>query len=234
MDVRKKILVVEDEEEILDIIRRYLEKERFEVIVAVQGKEGLGRARTETPDLIILDLMLPEMDGLEVIREIRKDSVIPLLIVSARGDETDRVVGLELGADDYVTKPFSPRELMARVKALLRRSAVNPLMQKKQITRGRITLDMETRRFSIGARDVVLTTLEFAVLRILFLNPGKVFSREELLDIIWGQEFIGETRTVDVHIKNLRKKLEESIDNTPQPSYIRAVRGVGYMWDEVP
>jgi len=234
MDVRKKILVVEDEEEILDIIRRYLEKEHFEVVVAVQGREGLSRARTETPDLIILDLMLPEMDGLEVIREIRKDSAIPLLIVSARGDETDRVVGLELGADDYVTKPFSPRELMARVKALLRRSAVNPLMQKKQITRGRIALDMEARRFYIGAKDVVLTTLEFAVLRTLFLNPGKVFSREELLDMIWGQEFVGETRTVDVHIKNLRKKMEESADSTSQPSYIRAVRGVGYMWDEAP
>jgi len=234
MDSRKKILVVEDEAEILDVIRRYLEKERFEVTVAVQGREGLEKARTETPDLVILDLMLPGLDGLEVIREIRRDSLMPILIVSARGDETDRVVGLELGADDYVTKPFSPRELMARVKALLRRSAVNPLMQKKQITRGRITLDMEARRFYAGSKDVVLTALEFAVLRTLFLNPGKVFSREELLDTVWGLEFVGETRTVDVHVKNLRKKLDESSDEPVKPSYIRAVRGVGYMWDEAP
>jgi two-component system, OmpR family, alkaline phosphatase synthesis response regulator PhoP len=230
MEARKKILVVEDEEEILDIMRRYLERDNYAVIATMNGAEALQMLKKETPDLIILDLMLPGMDGLEIIRELRKDSSLPVLIVSARGEETDRVVGLELGADDYVTKPFSPRELMARVKALIRRSTSPSPAQKQIIESGPLTVDLRRRSVVINDTEVILTPLEFAILKVIINSPGRVFSREELLDTIWGQEFVGETRTVDVHIKNLRKKLESSSGGT---SFIRAVRGVGYLWEPV-
>lgn len=227
MEHAKKILVVEDEEEILDFVRRYLLREKYTIITAGNGQEALRMIREQEPDLIILDLMLPIMDGLEVIRQMRKEHVTPILILSARADETDRVVGLELGADDYVTKPFSPRELVARVKALLRRSAISAV-PRKIIQKGALTIDLEARRVYVNeGQEITLTPIEFALLKALCQNPGKVFSREELLDRIWGQEFAGETRTVDVHIKNVRKKIEGGAF-----PLIRSVRGVGYLWEE--
>ena len=228
MEQTKKILLVEDDDEIIDFMKRYLLREKYAVLTAGNGQDALTRVREEEPDLVILDLMLPGIDGFEVIRELRKEYVLPILIVSARGDETDRVVGLELGADDYVTKPFSPRELVARVKALLRRSSLAPT-PRKTIQKGNITIDFEKRKVYMTGREITLTPIEFALLKALSQNPGKVFSREDLLDRIWGQEFAGETRTVDVHIKNVRKKLEVDPDIPP---LIRSVRGVGYLWEE--
>ena len=228
MESARKILIVEDEEEILDFVTRYLQREKFLVIKAGNGLEALQSFRNEDPDLVILDLMLPVMDGLELIRELRKEYTTPILILSAKDDETDRVIGLELGADDYVTKPFSPRELVARVKALIRRSSV-VAPPRKVIQKGGMTINLEARRVFSGGHDINLTPIEFALLKAMCQNPGKVFSREELLDRIWGQEFVGETRTVDVHIKNLRKKIEFE----PHiPPIIRSIRGVGYLWEE--
>jgi two-component system, OmpR family, alkaline phosphatase synthesis response regulator PhoP len=229
MEARKKILVVEDEEELRDIIRRYLERDNYSVITTTNGAEALTLVKNEAPDLIILDLMLPGLDGIEVIKVLRRDIALPILILSARGEEADRVIGLELGADDYVTKPFSPRELMARVKALIRRSSSLLPIHKRTVSSGPLTVDLERRTAFVNDSEVSLTPLEFALLRVLITNPGRVFSREELLDTIWGQEFVGETRTVDVHIKNVRKKLESPEGGS---SFIRAVRGVGYLWED--
>jgi two-component system, OmpR family, alkaline phosphatase synthesis response regulator PhoP len=220
----KKILVVEDEEEILDFISRYLTREHYEVLTCENGREACASVKKNNPDLLILDLMLPGMDGLEVIREVRKEHMIPIMVLSARGEEADRVIGLELGADDYMAKPFSPRELTARVKALLRRSQISYTTVKRTITSGRITLDLERRKGFIDEEELSLTPTEFALLKLFCTHPGRVFTREELLDTIWGNEFIGETRTVDMHIRNLRKKCEAEGGTA-----IRSVRGVGYL-----
>ncbi len=226
MEKEKKILVVEDEEEILDFVCRYLVREHYRLITSSNGRDAMEQVRTHSPDLLILDLMLPGMDGFEVIREVRKDSVIPIMVLSARGEEADRVVGLELGADDYMTKPFSPRELTARVKALLRRSQFSPPSARKTVTSGRVVLDMERRICCMDDKKIMLTPTEFALMKLLCTHPGRVFSREELLDTIWGNEFIGETRTVDMHIRNVRKKIEDE-----EGALIRSVRGVGYLWE---
>ncbi|MDQ7821953.1 MAG: response regulator transcription factor [Candidatus Eremiobacteraeota bacterium] len=228
METRKKILLVEDEEEIRDFVKRYLLRENYLILEAGDGKEALGLVSAEEPDMIILDLMIPGIEGLEVLREIRRDRGTPILILSARNEETDRVVGLELGADDFVSKPFSPRELIARVKALLRRSMSLPV-QKRILQRGPLAIDFEGRKARVAGTEVFFTPIEFALLRLLSSHSGKIFSREELLDRIWGQDFVGETRTVDVHVKNIRKKLESHACGI---SLIRAVRGVGYTWDE--
>jgi len=227
MEKGKKILIVEDEEEILDFVCRYLAREHYELFTCSNGRDAIARLGTHTPDLLLLDLMLPGIDGFEVIREVRKTSVIPIMVLSARGEEADRVVGLELGADDYMTKPFSPRELTARVKALLRRSqyaAAPPA--RGMVTSGNIVLDMERRTCFVGDKEVTLTPTEFALIRLLSARPGRVYTREELLDTIWGNEFIGETRTVDMHIRNVRRKIEDE-----EGAVIRSVRGVGYLWE---
>jgi two-component system, OmpR family, alkaline phosphatase synthesis response regulator PhoP len=211
----RKILIVEDERDILDLVTHYLEKEGFRVRSATDGPAGLSAARQERPDLIVLDLMLPGMDGLEICRKLRADSsnLVPIIILTAKADETDRVVGLELGADDYLTKPFSPKELVARVKALLRR-AERREDDGKPSTYGPLKLDPLRHEVWVGDQEVILTAKEFGLLEQLLRNRGRVLTRDALLNSVWGYDYHGTTRTVDVHIRRLRQKvplLEDAI-----------------------
>ncbi len=227
-----RILVVDDEEPIVELIRFNLEREGFEVIATGDGDAALKKVASEQPDLIILDLMLPGQDGLSVCRILRNDPNtrgIPVIILSARSEEIDRVLGLEMGADDYVTKPFSPRELVARVKARLRREAKTPGSLSGQFSRGPIIIDPE--RFSVTIKGVKydLTPKEFELLCILAREPGRVFSREYLLERIWGYDYMGDSRTVDVHIRHIRQKLEQAPE---LPQLVETVRGVGYRFRE--
>ncbi|MEG6512690.1 response regulator transcription factor [Desulforamulus ruminis] len=229
-----KILVVDDETNILELIKFNLEKDGHQVITATSGEEGLRLARLELPDLIILDVMLPEPDGLEVCRRLRSDratTALPVLMISARGDTLDRVVGLEMGADDYIPKPFSPRELSARVKAALRRIKHDkpPVIVSREIKYGGITVDLEKFQVQVNGELVSFTPKEFKLLKILISHPGKVFTREQLLDRVWGFDFNVDTRTVDVHIRYVRQKIEQDPAN---PQYIKTVRGVGYKFSE--
>lgn len=218
------ILVVDDEAKIVRLVRDYLEAAGFRVLLAYDGKTALAQARHERPDLIVLDLNLPGMDGLDVARAIRRERNTPIIMLTARVAETDRVVGLELGADDYVTKPFSPRELVARVRAVLRRvQGDEPPAATIRI--GDLVIDPETRTVTRGGQEIHLTTTEFDLLHVLARTPGQVFSRMELLDRVQGTAFEGYERTIDVHIKNLRKKLEP---DPRHPRYILTVYGVGY------
>jgi len=229
-----KILVIDDETNILELIKYNLEKDGHQVITCTSGEEGLSLAKLELPDLIILDVMLPEPDGLEVCRRLRGDqatAMMPVLMVSARGDTTDRVVGLEMGADDYIPKPFSPRELTARVKATLRRSKYEkpPIVSSRELKAGVITVDLEKFQVRVNGELLNFTPKEFKLLKILISHPGKVFTREQLLDRIWGFDFNVDTRTVDVHVRYVRQKIEEDPSN---PKYIKTVRGIGYKFSE--
>lgn len=225
-----RILVVDDEPAVSDLLTYNLRKAHYEVLVAPDGQQALRLARQKSPDLILLDLMIPEVDGLDVCRELRKTSDVPIIMITARGEEIDRVVGLELGADDYVTKPFSVRELMARVKAVLRRSESDD--KKPGFTSvlhgpGELQMDLEARTISVGDKMLSLTRLEFDLLSHLLSNAGRVLTRERLLEQVWGYDFVGDTRAVDSAIKRLRAKLREaSID----ADAIEAVRGVGYRF----
>lgn len=224
----KKVLIVDDEEHIRELIKFNLKKEGYDTEVAVNGAEALKIIREIKFDLILLDLMLPEIDGLEVCKEIRRNeetSDIPVMMITAKGEEFDKVLGLELGADDYITKPFSIRELMARVKALLRRSNVKK--EENIIKFGDVVVNFKTREVTKGTQNVELTLKEFELLKLLIKNKGNILTRELLLDKIWGYEYIGETRTVDVHIRHLRKKIESDDKN---PQYIQTIRGVGYKF----
>jgi DNA-binding response OmpR family regulator len=218
---RGLVLVVEDEQPIADLQRLYLQREGFGVHVEQNGRAGLAAARALRPVAIVLDVGLPELDGTEVCRRLRDEGDwTPVLFVTARDDEVDRVVGLELGADDYITKPFSPRELVARLKTILRRATgATDVGRTYQV--GRVTVDPGRRRVSADGRDVSLTTTEFDLLTHLVRHPGRVFSREHLLSAVWGYEAAAGTRTVDVHVAQLRAKLGDA-------SPIRTVRGVGY------
>lgn len=219
------ILVVDDEPSIRDIVRTYLENEGFEVILAGDGREALAKTREEHPDLIVLDLMLPEVDGFEVCREIRKSSKVPIIMLTARGEEVDRVVGLEMGADDYVPKPFSPRELVARVKAVLRRAA--PAQQQAEVMEfPGIRIDTASRKVFVDTREVSLAPKEYELLLFLANQPGRVFSREQILDNVWGFDYFGDGRTVDTHIKRLREKM-----GNLGHRYIKTVWGVGYKFE---
>ncbi len=225
----KKILVVDDEEHILELIKFNLMKEGYRVITADNGKDALNMAIQEYPDLILLDLMLPGLDGLEVCKEIRKNSSIQgtsIIMLTAKGEELDKILGLELGADDYITKPFSVRELMARVKAILRRT--NSKQEDITFKFGDITIDFQRHEVKKNSEKVELTLKEFELLEILIKNKGKVMTRDFLLDKIWGYEYIGETRTVDVHVRHLRQKIESDDKN---PMYIRTIRGIGYKFN---
>jgi len=227
----KKILVVDDEKNIADIIAFNLRKEGYEVICAHDGEEGLRLANEENPALILLDIMMPKLDGFEVCRRVREKSQTPIIMLTARAEEVDKVLGLELGADDYVTKPFGFRELMARVKANIRRKDIGePYPESSEQTRyGDLTVDL--RRFEIRKRGEVLnlTHREFELVRFLASQKGQVFTREELLENVWGYEFYGdELRTVDVTIRRLRTKLE---DNPESPRYIMTRRSVGYYFE---
>ena len=220
----RTILVVEDEPQIAGIVRDYLEHAGFAVIAAGDGAAALALVRARRPDALVLDLGLPRVDGLDVIRAIRRDSRVPILILSARGDETDRVAGLELGADDYVVKPFSPRELVARVRAVLRRAEAVPLADER-IVAGDLVLDLVRRRVTVAGRAVTLTPTEFELLATLAREPGRVWTRSQLLDAVHGFSLETYERAIDGHIRNLRRKLEP--DET-SPRYVRTVHGVGY------
>lgn len=218
------ILVVDDEPEIVRLVRAYLEEAGFRVVIASDGQEALYVARHEKPDLVVLDVLMPRMDGLEFTRRIRRERDIPIIMLTARVEETDRIVGLELGADDYVTKPFSPREVVARVRAVLRRTQAPP--ETPQVLRaGPLTLDRTTHTVTTSEQPVNLTPTEFSILETLMTTPGRVFTRGELLEAVQGIAFEAYERTVDAHVKNLRHKLEP---DPAQPRYILTVRGVGY------
>ena len=224
------ILVVDDEEPIQELLRFNLEKEGYVVCGATDGQEALKRVASDQPDLIVLDLMLPGMDGLEVCRRLRsnpKFQQIPIIMLTAKGEEIDTVLGLELGADDYMTKPFSPRELLARIKARLRRPNSQEESDAQIIIRGELRVDVTGFRVYVRGVETELTPKEFELLRVLVAHPGRVYSREELLERIWGYEYDGDTRTVDVHVRHLRLKVEKDPSN---PDYIETLRGIGYRF----
>jgi DNA-binding response OmpR family regulator len=225
----KTVLVVEDEPTLASTLSYNLRKNGFNVLSASDGVAGLQEARRAMPDVIVLDLMLPKMDGLEVCRRLRADSDVPILILTAKSEEFDKVVGLEVGADDYLTKPFGMRELMARLRALLRRSAARrgDSDDGTRISTGDLELDARGRSVKRKGIEIQLKPKEFDLLHFLARNPGQVFTREQLLERVWGYEFFGGSRTVDVHIRWLREKLE---DEPAQPRHILTVRGVGYKF----
>ena len=223
-----RILVVDDEQAVLDLLVYNLAKAHYEVLAAYDGRQALDLARQSNPDLILLDLMLPVVDGLDVCRELRRTSQVPIIMITARGEEVDRVVGLELGADDYVTKPFSVRELMARIKAVLRRTQVEEAGPAPVLLGpGGLKLDVERREACVGETALDLTRLEFDLLHTFLLNPERVLTREQLLEQVWGYDFAGDTRAVDSAIKRLRASLR-SVD--PLADGIEAVRGLGYKF----
>lgn len=222
-----KILVVDDEAKIVELVRLYLEKEGFQVVTAGDGQRALELFSTEQPTLLILDIMLPEVDGLEVCRAIRRHSPVPIIMLTARSEDVDKLVGLELGADDYVTKPFSPRELVARVRAVLRR-VQGELAPAQRIVRGSLTIDLERHEVSCHGRRVELTPTEFRLLSALAGQPGRVLTRLQLLDLVQGEAYEGYERTIDAHIKNLRHKLAHPEDSDCR---IATVHGVGYKFE---
>ena len=224
----RTILVVEDERQIAGLVRDYLEHAGFAVLTAGDGASGLAMARTRRPDAIVLDLGLPRIDGLDVIRALRRDSTVPILILTARGDETDRVAGLELGADDYVVKPFSPKELVARVRAVLRRVEARSNAAER-IVAGDLILNLSRRSVTVGERRVDLTPTEFEILAALAREPGRVWTRSQLLDAVHGFSLETYERAIDGHIRNLRRKLEP---DDASPRYVRTVHGVGYALAE--
>ncbi len=223
-----KILIVEDDRNLLDTLKYNLHREGYQVSTAVDGAAALETARREKPDLIILDVMLPEVSGLEVCRILRKEMTVPILMLTARVEETDKIVGLEIGADDYMTKPFSLRELIARVRAILRRARMTetqPGVKGDLLTIGDIKVDIARHQASKGEAILELTPKEFDLLAFLTKNKGFVFSRSQILEKVWGYDFAGDTRTIDVHIRWLREKIE---DNPNEPKLLVTVRGVGY------
>ena len=224
--VAPRILVVDDEQAVLDLLVYNLRKSHYEVLTAINGSQALELAGQAEPDLILLDLMLPEVDGLDVCRSLRHTSRVPIIMITARGEEVDRVVGLELGADDYICKPFSVRELMARIKAVLRRAKPDVTETVPVLTGpGGLRMDMECHQVTLGDVPLDLTRLEFNLLHMLLLNTNRVLTRERLLEEVWGYDFPGDTRAVDSAIKRLRARLR-SID--PQADHIETVRGLGY------
>lgn len=224
----KRILIVDDEKEIVDIVRAYLEKNGFVTYIAYDGKTGLEMARSKTPDLVVLDLMLPGISGWDICRDLRKTGDVPIIMLTARDEVEDRIVGLELGADDYLTKPFNPNELVSRVKAVLRRTSSGTL-PADLINIADIIIDKNKRSVVVGGHAVELTPTEFDLLSTLAANPGRVYSRAQLLDIIQGQTYEGYERTIDSHIKNLRKKIEFKL---ARRQLILTVHGVGYKLDD--
>ena len=220
-----KILVVDDERSIVDVLTYNLKREQYEVLVARDGEQALELARREEPDLIILDLMLPGLDGIEVCRILRRERDVPILMLTARDEEIDRVVGLEVGADDYVSKPFSVRELLARVKAILRRARGPAPQPEDRLHAGVLTVDVSRHEARLGGVPLDLTALEFAVLETLARHPGHVLSREQLLEQVWGYAYHGDLRVVDAVVKRLRAKLREV---GPAEDPIVTIRGVGY------
>lgn len=229
-----KILVVDDEQSIVTLLQYNLQQAGFDVITAFDGKDGLTKAKAESPALIILDLMLPKMDGIDVCKELRKEQMhIPILMLTAKDDEIDKILGLELGADDYMTKPFSPREVVARVKAILRRTRVftqvNTVDETDKINVGALVILPEQYEVYLNGELLEFTPKEFELLLYLTKNKGRVLSRDQLLNAVWNYDFVGDSRIVDVHISHLREKIEE---NSKKPQYIKTIRGLGYKFEE--
>lgn len=226
----KKVLIVDDEKNIVDILKFNLQKEGFATVEAYDGEEALKLGFIENPDLILLDIMLPKMDGFTVCRKLREKLSTPILMLTARAEEVDKVLGLELGADDYITKPFSPRELMARVKANLRRTAADNLEKGNTglFVFGEVSIDVDRYEVRRGTGIIELTLREFELLKYLAMQPGQVFTRENLLENVWGYEYYGDVRTVDVTVRRLREKLEKDQANY---EYIMTKRGVGYYFN---
>lgn len=222
-----KILIIEDEEGISKIIKSYLEKEGYQIFQAYDGRQGLDIFNNEDIDLVILDLMIPKIPGEELIKEIRNKSEIPVIMVTAKVDEKDIINGLKLGADDYMTKPFSPKELVQRVKTVLRRIEKYNIPRADIIrtTDGRLEMDLEYNRFFKDGKEVNLTKNEFQIIKTLFSNPNKIFTREEIIEITFGYDYDAYDRAIDTHIKNIRQKIE---DNPKKPVYIKTIYGMGY------
>lgn len=226
----EKILIVDDENHIVELLKYNLESNGYKTVCALNGIDALGIINDKKPDLILLDVMLPGMDGYDVCKEIKKNretESIPVIMLTAKGDEFDKILGLELGADDYITKPFSVRELLARIKAVLRRNTKDT--SSKIIAFDNMVIDLDKHEISKGGEAIDLTLKEFELLKLLILNKGKVLTRDFLLDKVWGYEYYGETRTVDVHVRHLRQKIE---DDDKNPKYIETVRGIGYKFKE--
>ncbi|MBT9585443.1 response regulator transcription factor [bacterium] len=226
---QEKILVVEDELDISRLVTACLERESYQVQVAASGQQAQHQLESFLPDLLILDLGLPDTDGLSLCREVRRNSSLPILMVSARGDDIDRIIGLEVGADDYLGKPFNPKELVARVRALLRRSALSPTQNGGDtIQNGTLRIQTQSHRAFLGGEEVHLTPIEFSLLRQFAQHHAQVLSRQDLLNRVWGPDFFGDERTVDAHIRNLRSKLRQVEGRFDR---IQAVWGVGYRFD---
>ncbi len=226
----KKVLLIEDDRVAAELIKESLDGEGYEVAWVSDGASGLAQVRKTPPDLLLLDLMLPKMSGLDICKAIRSDenlNRLPILMLTARGDEMDRVVGLEIGADDYVTKPFSPRELAARVKALLRRSEP-PAEGEKTIEVGKLKVDPVAYRVTRAGKVITLSTLEFRLLHYLAARPNRVFTRDQLLDAVWGSDRFVTPRSIDVYMRRLREKIENDPEN---PAYLKTMRGAGYMFE---
>ncbi len=221
-----KVLVVEDDANLLETIKYNLHKEGYGAVTASDGEQALEVARKEKPDLVVLDIMLPKLDGFEVCRILRKEMTVPILMLTAKADETDKIVGLEIGADDYMTKPFSMRELLARVRAMLRRAKLSSKSEEAtSINIGNLAIDIARHHASLSGQALELSPKEFDLLVFLASNKGLVFSREQLLEKVWGYDFDGDTRTVDVHVRWLRQKIEA---DSARPRYLLTVRGTGY------
>lgn len=226
---RRKILVVDDEIKVCELVKAYLEKDDYEVIIATDGKKALELFQSKKPDLVVLDLNLPEIDGLEVCKTIRRRSRVPIIMLTARDEETDKIIGLELGADDYITKPFSPREVVARVKALFRRLDEG-VSQEEEISVGDLQLDIARHKARYSGKTLPLTAREFKLLSIMAKNPGRVYTRLQLLDQAFSESYEGFERTVDAHIKNIRQKMAKAAPERSVP--LVTVHGVGYKVDK--
>lgn len=232
--MKKKVLVVDDEQSIVTLLKYNLEQSGYEVLTAYDGAEGIALVENEHPDLLVLDLMLPVMDGIEVCKQLRQKQIhIPIIMLTAKDEEFDKVLGLELGADDYMTKPFSPREVVARVKAILRRSGrvemKEPEVEEDFIELGEVKVFPEQYEAYYKGESIDLTPKEFELLVYLIENKGRVLTRDQLLQTVWNYDFAGDTRIVDVHISHLREKIEE---NTKKPVYIKTIRGLGYKMEK--
>ena len=227
----KKVLVVDDEKLIVKGIRFSLEQDGMEVDCAYDGEAPLNKAKSNSYDMILLDIMLPKMDGFEVCQAIREFSDMPIVMLTAKGDDMDKILGLEYGADDYITKPFNILEVKARIKAIMRRTspARQQAAQASVIEKGDLKLDCESRRLFINGTEINLTTREFELLEIMVKNENKVYSRENLLNLVWGKEYPGDVRTVDVHVRRLREKIET---NPSEPKYVHTKWGVGYYYNQ--
>ena len=225
--MQHKILIVDDDENICELLRLYLEKDGFSTIIATDGKMAVNKALNESPDLILLDIMLPELDGWQVCREIRKHSEVPIIMLTAKGETFDKILGLELGADDYVTKPFDAKEVIARIKAVLRRSNEDKSGDKKELRFDKLTINITNYELTVNSVRVDTPPKELELIYHLASNPNRVYTRDQLLDEVWGFDYYGDSRTVDVHVKRLREKLE----NVSEEWSLKTVWGVGYKFE---